>query len=248
MAPDYHHIAFKGVDVANPVTLEAIEAFVARTDLPAGARVLDIGAGTGGIAVALARKHGFDVHAIERDPAMAKAIGERLRDKGPPARVSVVPEHSSQVLDRLAPADMIIALGSTDAAGLGIKTPEGIFQGLASRLKSPGYLLWGDLVWTATPPEPLRQVISIAGVYSSDAGWKKAAVDAGLECVCSQLSPQDVWDSFFSGVDARAQKWLAANPRSPGFEAVKRRADQVTAIFGFGRPYLGFGLYLFKKP
>lgn len=247
MGPDYHHIAYMGLDVANPVTLATIESFAAKATLSPGARVLDIGAGTGGVAVALARRHGYDLHAIEHDPAMAKAIGDRLRAKGPPARVTVVLENSNDALDRLAPADMIIALGSTEAAGKGIKTPDGIIRGLAARLNPGGYLLWGDLVWTAKPPEPLRQVIGISGVYASDAGWKQAAAGAGMECVCSEMSSQALWDEFFGGVDARARAWLAANPRSPGFEAVKRRADQVTAVFGFGRPFLGFGLYLFRK-
>jgi len=248
MAPDYHHIGYENLDVANPVTLAAIEEFAARAGLPAGARVLDIGAGTGGVAVALARQYGFDLHAIERDPAMAKAIGDRLRAKGHQGRVSVVVEHSTQALDRLGPADMIVALGSTEAAGKGIKTPDGIFEGLVPRLKSPGFLLWGDLVWTATPPEPLRQVVGISGVYASDAGWKQAAAKAGLECVCSEISPQDLWDDFFAGVDGRVRDWLKANPRAPGFDALKTRADQVNSVFAFGRPYLGFGLYLFRKP
>lgn len=247
-ATDYHHIVYLDLEVANPVRLETIEAFAARAELAPGARVLDIGAGTGGVGVALARRYGYDLHAIERDPAMVRAIGDRLRGKGASARVSIVAEHSNDALDRLAPADMIIALGSTEAAGRGIKTPDGIIGGLAARLKSPGYILWGDLVWTAKPPEPLRQVVGVSGVYASDAGWKQAAAAAGLETVCSELSPQALWDEFFGGVDARARTWLDANPRSPSFENVKRRADQVTAIFGFGRPFLGFGLYLFRKP
>lgn len=248
MALDYHHIVYIGLDIANPVAIDRVEAFAARTGLPAGARVLDIGAGTGGVAVSLAAKHGYDLHAIERDPAMVKAIGDRLRRQGGTARVTVVPKHSTEALDDLSPADMIVALGSTEAAGKGIKTAEGIIGGLATRLKSPGYLLWGDLVWTAKPPAPLQQVVAISGTFATDAGWKLAAAKAGLECVCSEMTPQPLWDDFFGGVEKRGRDWLEANPRSPHFEAVKRRADQVSAIFGFGRPFLGFGLYLFRKP
>jgi hypothetical protein len=46
MAPTYHSIAYAGFDVANPVSLEAILDLAARTGLPAGARVLDIGPGS----------------------------------------------------------------------------------------------------------------------------------------------------------------------------------------------------------
>ena len=45
----------------------------------------------------------------------------------------------------------------------------------------------------------------------------QAAATAGLETVCSELSPQALGDEFFGGVDARARTWLDANPRSPSF-------------------------------
>jgi hypothetical protein len=42
--------------------------------------------------------------------------------------------------------------------------------------------------------------------------------------------------------------WLEANPGVEGRESLQARADQIRATFDFGRPYLGFGLYLFRKP
>ena len=61
------------------------------------------------------------------------------------------------------------------------------------------------------------------------------------------MSPQPLWDAFFDGADARVRAWLDANPGAKGFDALKLRADQIKATFDFGRPYLGFGLYLFRK-
>lgn len=247
MTPDYHHIGFKGLSVANPVTLEAIEAMAGRTALPEGSKVLDIGAGTGGVAVALARRYGWHVHAIERDDVMCDLIAGRVRAAKLENRVSVVRSHSNEALDALSPAQMIVALGTTEAAGRGLKTVDAILQGLAERLEPGGWLLWGDLVWTSAPPPPLKAVIDLSGVYADDAGWKAAGAAAGLDCAAVEFSPQTVWDDFFGEVDRKVREWLEAHPRDPGFKALEARADQVKAVMDFGRAYLGFGLYLFRK-
>lgn len=247
MAPEYHHIAYAGLEIANPVTMEAVLAAAEASGLPPGARVLDIGAGTGGVSAALARRFGYSVHAIERDPVMVSRIGERLRGDGLEDCVKPRQGLAPQVLDDLAPADMMVALGTTRIGGPEAATPAAIFRVLADRLSRPGYLLWGDLTWTAEPPEPLRQLIGAAGVYDSDAGWKAAAMAAGLECVSAEISSQEVWDAFFGAADRRVRDWLDAHPGAEGWDTLKLRADQIKTTFDFGRPYLGFGLYLFRK-
>jgi precorrin-6B methylase 2 len=247
MAPDYHHIAYNGLEVANPVLIEAVLMAAGRSGLPAGAKVLDIGAGTGGVSAALARRFDYRVFAIERDPVMVSRIEERVRAGGLSDRMTAVRGTVPQILDLLAPADMMVAMGSTRIGGPDVTTPTGIFQVLASRLSGNGHVLWGDLTWIADAPAPLRQVIDLAGVYASDEEWKAAARDAGLECVSAELSPQAVWDDFFSDADRRVRDWLDANPGAEGWDALKLRADQIKATFAFGRPYLGFGLYLFRR-
>lgn len=246
MAPDYHHIAYVGLEVANPVTIEAVLGAAERSGLPQGAKVLDIGAGTGGVSAALARHLGYQVYAVERDPFMVSHIGERVGAEGIADRLIPVQGMAPDILDTLAPADMIVAMGSTRIGGADATTPAAIFQVLAARLSRPGYLLWGDMTWIAEPPEPLRQLIGAAGVYDSDAGWKAAATAAGMACISAEITPQAVWDDFFADADRRVRDWLEANPGAEGWDALRLRADQIRSTFDFGRPYLGFGLYLFR--
>lgn len=247
MIPTYHSIAYAGFEVANPVTLDAIRALVARTGLPEGATALDIGAGAGGVSVALARDFGLNVQAIERYPDMAGMIRDRADAAGVADRLTVVAEGSAAALDRLAPADLIVALGSTEPAGPGLRSADAIFTALAERLTSPGWLLWGDLTWKGEPPEPLRQVIGAAGDYATHEGWLKAAEAAGLEVVSAEIAPDADWDAFFGGADARVRDWLAAHPDDPAAPTILKRADLSKATFDFGRPWLSFGLYLFRK-
>ena len=248
MSPTYHSIAYAGFDVANPVTLDAILTLVGRTGLAPGAVAIDIGAGAGGVSVALARDAGLRVKAIERYPDMADMIRARATKADVSDRVEVVAEGSASALDRFAPADLIVALGSTEPAGPGIRSADDIFAGLASRLASPAWLLWGDLTWKGEPPEPLRQVIGATGDYATHEGWQAAAKTAGLEIVSAEIASDVDWDDFFGGADARVRDWLAAHPDHPAAPSIRQRADLTKATFDFGREWLSFGLYLFRKP
>lgn len=247
MHPTYHRIAYEGFAVANPVDLSRVLAVLAEGDLPPGAVALDIGAGAGGVSVAIATAHDLTVHAIERDPAMARMIEDRVAAAGLADRVHVLVENSGTALDRLSPVDLIVALGTTEAAGEGLRDPVGILRGLASHLRAPGYILWGDLFWRGDPPEPLRQVIGLIGDYATDEGWRAAGREAGLDCITREISSEADWDAFFGGADARVRTWLDAHPDAREAGAIRARADQIKTTFDFGRPYLGFGLYLFRK-
>lgn len=248
MTPTYHSIAYAGFEVANPVGLDAVLALVARTGLSEGATAVDIGAGAGGVSVALARAFRLQVQAIERYPDMARMIRDRAEAAGVADRVAVVAEGSAVALARLPAADLIVALGSTEPAGPGVRSAAAIFARLADRLTSPGWLLWGDLTWKGDPPEPLRQVIGATGDYATHEGWLAAAAAAGLETVSAGIAPDADWDAFFGGADARVRDWLEAHPDHPAAPSIRQRADLSKATFDFGRPWLSFGLYLFRKP
>jgi len=178
---------------------------------------------------------------------MAAMIQARVAATGLQERVHVVCENSATALDRLSPVDLIVALGTTEAAGQGLRDPAGILGGLAAHLRRRGHILWGDLFWRGDPPGPLRQIIGMTGDYATDDGWRSAAAEAGLDCVAAEMSSDVAWDAFFGGADAKVRAWLEAHPAVPEAEAIRARADQIKATFDFGRPYLGFGLYLFRK-
>lgn len=241
----YHHIAYADFEVANPVSPEAVRTLLATTGLGLGDTAIDIGAGAGGVTVMLARQ-GLNVHAIERDPAMAAMITDRVAEAGMAERVQIIAQSSATALSVLPPVSLIVALGTTFAAP-GARTPAEIFGRLAENLTSPGFILWGDLFWKGDPPLPLRQLVGTVGDYATDAGWREGAIAAGLTVVSAEITPQPVWDDFFAAADGSVRVWLEANPDDPPAAAIRTRADQIRATFDFGRPYLGFGLYLLRK-
>lgn len=246
MRTSFHHIAYQALEVCNALEMSTIDAAVTQTGLAAGARALDIGCGNGAIAVRLAEQFGLLVTAVELDPAMAALARDRITR----SRTDVVLHEgrSGEVLNAQPPFDLISAIGSTDPVGDGLRDPAEIFAGLREHLTPGGWLLWGDLVWTETPPEPLRLITEMNNTYATDDGWRAAAQDAGLEVVSVELSSAETWDRYTTTMDRAARDWLDANPDAEEAPGVRASADRVKAMFDFGRPYIGFGLYLLRRP
>jgi SAM-dependent methyltransferase len=244
MSTSYNRIAYEALEVCNGVTMAAVEGAVARTGLAPGASAADVGTGNAGVAIRLAQGFGAAVTAIEYDPVMAELARARIAAAG--AGVALTVGAAADVLADLPPLDLITALGTTNINGEGRPTPEAGFAFLKTRLKPGGWLLWGDLTWIAEPPGPLRQIAEATNQYTDDAGWKAAAEIAGFEVVWSEVSPQAVFDAYAAAADRAARDWLAVHPDAPEAGAVRASADRVKMVLEFGRPFIGFGLYLLR--
>lgn len=244
MSTSYNRIAYEALEVCNGVTLAAVEGAVERAGLTRGATAADIGTGNATVAIRLAQAFGLTVTAIEYDPVMAELARERITAAG--AEVTLSVGAAADVLADLPPLDLITALGTTNINGEGRPTPEVGFAFLKTRLSQGGWLLWGDLVWIAEPPAPLRMIAEATNQYTDDAGWKAAAESAGFEVVWSEISPQTVFDAYAASADKAARDWLAAHPDAPEAATVQANADRVKMVLEFGRPFIGFGLYLLK--
>lgn len=242
MRTSFNLIAYRALDVCNALEMGAVEAAVSRAGLPEGATALDIGCGNGAVAAMLARRFGLSVTAVERDPPMAALARERTAGSG----AVVIESGSETVLADLPPQDMIVVIGATEAAAAGVRDPKAVFERLRGHLAPGGWLLWGDLFWSAEPPEPLRMLTEATNTYLSHEGWQTAARQAGFEVVSADVSSPETWDRYTAAMDAAARDWLAAHPDAPEAPGVRASADRVKAMFDFGRPYLGFGLYLLE--
>ena len=244
MSTSYNRIAYEALEVCNGVTLQAVEDALARAAPKPGGRAADVGTGNATVAIRLAMAFGLKVTAIEYDPVMAGLARERIAAAG--ANVDLVVGAAAEVLAELPPLDLITALGTTNINGEGRPTPEAGFAFLKTRLAAGGRLLWGDLVWIAEPPPPLRQIAEATNQYTDDTGWKAAAEAAGFEVIWSEVSPQAVFDAYAAAADGAARDWLAAHPDAPEAASVQAVADRVKMVLEFGRPFIGFGLYLLK--
>ncbi|MDP3369606.1 MAG: class I SAM-dependent methyltransferase [Brevundimonas sp.] len=248
MTLSFQRIAYEALNVCNGVTMAALEAAVERTGLAPGAAAIDIGTGNAAVAVRLAERFGLRVTAIEFDPVMADLARQRIDAAGAGAEVILAVAGAADVLTRSAPVDLIVALGTTNVTGEGRPTPEAGFTALRRKLRPGGWLLWGDIVWLAEPPAPLRQITEATNLYTDDAGWRAAATGAGFEVITGRISDPAEFEAYPRDAVTAVRAWLEAHPDAPEAASIRFHADRVQAITDFGRDYIGFGVYLLRNP
>lgn len=241
----FHRIAYEALTVCNALEMAAIERMVALTPPAWGARMLDIGAGNAAVAIRLTQAFGLDATAVELDPGMAELA--RARIAASRAAVALVEGAAGPLLAETPPWDLIVAIGATDPAGQGRLEPRDLFGALSERLAPGGALIWGDLFWIGEPPAPLRQIVELNNRYATHAGWQAAARDAGLIVEAAEISGEAAWAAYAPVMDQAARDWLQAHPDHPDADGVRLSADRVKAMFEFGRPWLGFGLYRLRR-
>ncbi len=243
----FHHIAYQPLAVCNALSMERLEATVRRAGLKPGAAVMDIGCAYGEVSIHLARAFDARVTAVELDPVMAEGAEARITAAGLSERFSVRRETSAAALAALPAFDLIVAIGSTEPAGKGLREPAAVFAALSEHLTSGGGLLWGDLFWKGEPPTPLRQLIETGGYYVGHDAWQAAARDAGLEVISAEISDETEWAAYRTSMETAIADWLDAHPDHADAPSVAATAHRIKMMLDFGAPYLGFGLYLFRK-
>ena len=243
----FHHIAYLPLSVCNALSMDRLEAAVRRVALKSGARVMDIGCAYGEASIHLARSFEVAVTAVELDPVMAEGAETRVQAAGLSGRISVRRETSAAALAALPPLDLIVALGTTEPAGRGLRDPAAVFAALAEHLTPGGALLWGDLFWKEEPPAPLRQLVETGGYYVSHEEWQAAARDAGLTVVSAEISDAAEWAAYRTAMEGAIADWLDTHPDHADAPTVAATAHRIKMMLDFGAPFLGFGLYLFRK-
>ncbi len=243
----FHHIAYRPLAVCNALSMDRLEATVRRAGLEPGASVMDIGCAYGEVSMHLARAFDTRVTAVELDPVMAEGAEARIQAAGLSDRIDVRRETSAAALAALPPLDLIVAIGSTEPAGKGLREPAEVFAALSEHLTPGGALLWGDLFWKAEPPAPLRQLVETGGYYVSHDEWQAAARETGLEVVSAEISGEAEWAAYRTGMETAIADWLDAHPDHADAPTVAATAHRIKMMLDFGAPFLGFGLYLFRN-
>lgn len=247
MRMNFHRLAYEEIEVCNALTLETFRAFLAPAQPKAGGRALEIGAGNAALAISLARDFGMQVEAVEVDMAVAALAQSRINAAGVADRVTLSRMRSLTLLEDLPPQDLILCVGATDPVGEEHRHPTDAFRELAAHLAPGGLLVWGDLYWTDTPPEPLARVMALTNACTPLEDWAAAAGAAGLEVLDIHLADDATWQTYIETMDRAARDWIAAHPDRIERPHIEATADRVRSFLTFARPYTGFALQLMRK-
>jgi SAM-dependent methyltransferase len=229
--PSPSQIAHAGVPFANPLSEAAVEAAIEALPLPANARILDTGCGSGEMLLRAIRLHaGSSGMGVDLDP---DAIADARRRAGD---LSVRFELGDAATIQ-GVYDAVINVASSHVYG-GFRAAVEALSGMAP------VALYGEGFWQRPPTADF--LVALGGATEDELtdvdGLRAVIQGAGFEIVHESLAGHEDW--------VRYEESLAANAErhgGPDSLAYARRIRERRALPG-GTNTLGFGLFVLRLP
>jgi SAM-dependent methyltransferase len=197
-------------------------------ELPAGARVLDLGCGRGALLRWLAGRGPIDGTGVDLHPDAAAIAGVRLL-AGDATRYEAEP----------GSFDLACSVGAVTAAA-----------DLARLVRPGGLVLLGDGYWKQPPGDDYLTALG-AGRHELSS-WEQTirlGEPLGLTLLRARASTVEEWDRYESTWAANGERYAAGHAGEPGIERFREwiRNGRRRYLELGGRDTLGFALMLFRK-
>lgn len=228
--------------IHNPITPDKLAALGVALRLTAGARVLDLGSGSGEMLCTWARDHGIVGTGIDMSPLFTEQARRRAEELGVADRVRFIHgDAAGFVADDKA--DVAACVGATWIGG-GVA---GTIELLARSLRSGGIILIGEPFWRRLPPgedvargcgaHALADFLALPELLASFARL-------GYDVVEMILADQDSWDRYEAAKWLTMRRWLDSNPDDELAPEVRARlsAEPVRHVT-YTREFLGWGVF-----
>jgi cyclopropane fatty-acyl-phospholipid synthase-like methyltransferase len=236
-----------GIPFNAPASRERIAALMARLDLTAGDRVLDVGCGRGAMLAMLAEATGIIGTGVDPDQ------GEITIAQNHPITKGALRFHCATFADAARdgtidpPFDAALCIGATHAFGPPGEALACALRTLRTRVRPAGRLLIGEGYWRQ-PPDP--EYLAATGLTLDELGRHEANIAtgkaAGLALVHAESGSAEEWDIFENAFLRAAEKRHAEAPDDEASTArVQHWRNWNAAYQRWGRETLGFGYYVF---
>lgn len=228
--------------IHDPITSEKLATLGQALRLQAGARVLDLGSGSGEMLCTWARDHGVIGTGIDMSQLFTEQAKLRAEELGVAHQVQFIHgDAAGYVSDEKA--DVAACVGATWIAG-GVA---GTIELLARSLCTGGIIVVGEPYWRQLPPTEDVARGCLANSISDFLVLPKLLASfgqLGYDVVEMVLAGQDDWDRYEAAQWLTMRRWLEANPDDELAKEVRvKLTSEPERYAAYTREYLGWGVF-----
>jgi len=236
-----------GMKVLHPGGLDATETLAERCGISRNMTILDAGCGSGSSSIFLARRYGCRVIGADIDQSLLlkayeAALKRRIADK---AAFRLADIHDLPFPDETFDGAI------TQATLIFTEKPKAL-QMLFQKIRPEGFIGVVELAWKSPPPNQVikrvQEVLCEAAVNAElHTGWISLLTQSGFEVVDSELRNLNF---SFQGMlrNEGLLSTLKIALKTIRDEAVKKKTEDVTGLFKETGKYLGYGIYIGRRP
>jgi SAM-dependent methyltransferase len=228
--------------IHNPITPDKLATLGAALRLEAGARVLDLGSGSGEMLCTWARDLGVVGTGVDLSQLFSEQAQRRAVELGVADRVRFIHGEAAGFVAE-APVDIAACVGATWIGG-GVA---GTLELLARSLRPGGLFLIGEPYWRQLPPTEAVAQGCLAGSVADFLTLPQLLASfgkLGYDVVEMVLADQDGWDRYEAAKWLTMRRWLAANPDDELAGEVRAQLTTEPERYAtYTREYLGWGVF-----